>query len=152
MSFALFRLPLVPLMDAVLIAPNGVAKGNAIGVFEIVAVAREEESDKVSTLLIGDCRAGWANGALRRFAVEEGAGLLYEATGVLTFASFPFVCLKGRPGVRAGVFGIENGDDAYDIFVAMVVAVVALSLLLRLALLLADSFFFRTVAGGFKSM
>jgi len=106
----------------------------------------------VLTRLIGDCRAGCDNGARRRFAVEEGAGLLGKPTGVLTLLSDPLIYLIGCPGVRAGVLDIEKGDNVYDMDVAMVVAVVALSLLLRLAFLIADRFVFRTVAGGFKSI
>jgi hypothetical protein len=124
-------------------------------VFKREEIAEEEEWDEVLSRLIGDCRAGRANGALRRFAVEEGAGLVCEATGVLALLlllSFPLACLSGCPGVREGVLDIENGDKAYDMDVAMVVAVVALSPLLRLAFKLSDCFFFRTVAGGFKSM
>jgi hypothetical protein len=46
---------------------------------------------------------------------------------------------------------IEKGDKPCDMEVAMVVAVVALSPLLRLAFKVSDGFFFRTVAGGFRS-
>lgn len=118
-----------------------------------MAAAKEEDWVEVLTRLMGDCRAGWTKGARRRFAVEEGAGLWSEAidlAGVLALVSFPFACLRGRPGVRAGV--LDKDKDAYDNDVAVVVAVVALSLLFLLAFLLADCFFFRTVAGGFRSI
>lgn len=85
-------------------------------------------------------------GARRRFDVEDGRGLFCEVSGVLAALSFP--CRNGLAGVRDGVFVVENGDSAYDIFVAAVVAVALLSLLLRLAVF----FFFRTVAGGLRSI
>lgn len=131
---------------------KGGAVGNGVGVLEIEAIAAGEFRDDVLTLLIGECRAGCANGARRRFCVEGGTGLFCEENGVLDVLSCPLECLSGRPGVRAGVLEAEKGDKAYDMDVAAVVAVATLSLLLRLAVLLSENFFFRTVAGGFKSI
>mmetsp|Transcript_1699 Transcript_1699/g.4474 ORF Transcript_1699/g.4474 Transcript_1699/m.4474 type:complete len:121 (+) Transcript_1699:1052-1414(+) len=115
-----------------------------------------EEGDKVPTRLIGDCRAGWAKRSRRLLAVEEGAGLLCKPAdfpGVLTFVKFPLECLNGLPGVRAGVFDNDVKSDPVDIEVPIVVAVVAVSLLFRLSFRLFDeSFVFRMVAGGFRSM
>mmetsp|Transcript_24802 Transcript_24802/g.27714 ORF Transcript_24802/g.27714 Transcript_24802/m.27714 type:complete len:104 (-) Transcript_24802:176-487(-) len=89
-----------------------------------------ESGHEATTRLIGDCLAGCTNGASRRFAVDEGAGL---------------GCLNNG---RIGVLDREEKDN--DDEVAMVAAVIAVSPLLLLAIF--PLFFsFRIVPGGFKS-
>jgi hypothetical protein len=147
----------------ILLVPKSAGGGNGVGVDAVVVT----EDEPTATRLIGDCLAGYTNGARRRFAVEEGAGpglfllrakgdlhLFLLLAGVLMFAFvllllFPFVSCPTCNG-RTGVFDKENdGDDNNVDDVAVVPTVVAVSLLLLLALFL--RFFFRIVPGGFKS-